>query len=408
MIVLWITNIEVPEIARHFGRDSFIGGWLANTSRLLSERQEVELHILGKAYENYDEVLINGIYYSSFIEEEADQRMPEIIEAVKPDIIHIWGTEYYHSYPAIKAAENKGLLDKTIVSIQGLITYISLYHYYCFLPERIIKKYTLSGIKNNLTIEKDRNEMLRLSEYERNTLKTAKSCIGRTEWDCSGVKSINKDINYFKCNEIMRSSFYSYKWNFEDCNHFSVFFSQANYPLKGFHIMLEAAGIIKKQYPSFQIRVLGRSIENNLNSYLHDSAYQRYLRELINRYDLWENISWLGNLKEEEMVEEYLKCNVFVCSSSIENSSNSISEAMLLGVPIVASDAGGVKSLMNDKQEGFLYQSDAPYLLAYDVIKMFENPSLAIELGNKARERALVDHDQKANTDRLLYIYKNL
>ena len=274
--------------------------------------------------------------------------------------------------------------------------------------ERIIKKYTLSGIKNNLTIEKDRNEMLRLSEYERKTLRIAKSCIGRTEWDYSGVKAINKDIKYYKCNEIMRSSFYSNKWNYEECDRFSVFFSQANYPLKGFHMMLEAAGIIKKQYPSFQIRVLGRKIENNLNSYLRDSAYQRYLRELINRYDLWDNISWLGNLKEEEMVDEYLKCNVFVCSSSIENSSNSISEAMLLGVPVVASDVGGVKSLMDDKKEGFIYQSDAPYLLADDVMKLFEDPSMATELGINARERALIDHDPKANTDRLLDIYKSL
>ena len=408
MIVLWITNIEVPEVARHFGRDTFIGGWLTNTSKLISERKEIELHILSKTYEKYDEVSINGSYYSSFIEEQSDYRIPEIIELVKPDIIHIWGTEYYHSYAAIKAAEDKRLIDKTIVSIQGLISYISLYHYYCFLPERIIRKYTLSGIKNNLTIEKERNEMLRLSEYERKTLKTAKACIGRTDWDYSGVKAINKDIDYFKCNEIMRSSFYVYKWEYEKCDCFSVFFSQANYPLKGFHIMLEAAGIIKEQYPSFKIRVLGRKIENSLNSYLRDSAYQRYLRELIDWYDLWDNIAWLGNLSEEEMVEQYLKCNVFVCSSSIENSSNSISEAMLLGVPVVASDVGGVKSLLEDEKEGLIYQSDAPYLLAHNVMRLFEDSSLAMELGLRARERALIDHGPKNNTDRLLEIYKSL
>ena len=407
MRILWVTNCEMPEAAEYFGRLSLSGGWLKQ-SLFLSEIPDIDLHVISRSYQEYEEVKINNIYYSSFLEENTDKSIPQLISKINPDVIHIWGTEYYPSYAAIKYLESKNLLSRTVVSIQGLISYIAKYHYYSFLPEAVIHKYTLSGIKNNVSIRKDRDDMLQRSEYEKKIFEICRNCIGRTEWDYAGVKLINKDINYFYCNEIMRESFYNNEWKADSCNKFTIFFSQANYPLKGFHIFLEAADILKKTYPQVKIRVLGKPIENSFVSYIHDNSYQRYIRELIKKYDLQENITWLGSLKEEEMVNEFLKANVFVCSSTIENSSNSVSEAMLLGVPVVASYVGGINSLLENKKEGLLYQADAPYLLAYNVMKIFEDSNLATTLGKNARKRALVDHNIKTNTDTLLAIYREL
>ena len=407
MKILWITNCEMPKAAEYFGRNSLSGIWLRQ-SLLLSNIPEIELHVISRSYQEYEEFKIDNIYYSSFLEENTDKSIVKLISMINPDVIHIWGTEYYPSYAAIKYLESNHLLSRTVVSIQGLISYIARYHYYSFLPESVINKYTLSGIKNNCNIRKDRDDMLRRSEYEKKIFEISKNCIGRTEWDYAGVKLINKNINYYYCNEIMRNSFYNSEWNADNCNRFSIFFSQANYPLKGFHIFLEAADIIKKTYPQVKIKVLGKPIENNFISYIHDSSYQRYIRKLINKYSLWENIVWLGSLEEEEMVSEFLQANVFVCSSTIENSSNSVGEAMLLGVPVVASNVGGMNSLLENKKEGLLYQADAPYLLAYDVMRIFEDSNLATELGKNARKRALVDHDQKVNTNILVDIYNEL
>ena len=148
MKVLWITNVELPKAASYHNRSTFLGGWLDYSSRLLSKN--VVLHVCSKCDEEYDEILIDDIYYSSFKEDKCEDTIYKIIENIKPDIINIWGTEYYHSYATCKCAEELGLLDRVVVSIQGLISYIVDY-YYADIPEWVINKYTLSGIKNNIT-----------------------------------------------------------------------------------------------------------------------------------------------------------------------------------------------------------------------------------------------------------------
>lgn len=406
MKVLWITNVELPEAARHFGRNTFLGGWLDYSSRLLAKK-DVELHICSKNTDEYDEVCLNDIYYSAFNEENCERVITDIIHKVNPDIIDIWGTEYYHSYIACRCAQKANLLNRTFVSIQGLITYIVDY-YNADLDEKVVNRYTLSGIKNHSTIELDRKDMIRRSEYERKCLLLAKNCIGRTVWDHDGVKKINSDIRYYKCNDILRQSFYSDKWEYDKCDKHSIFFSQANYPLKGFHFMLEAGAQIKDKYPDFKIRVLGKGIENSFNSYIRDDSYRRYLRSLIKKYDLYDNIEWLGQLDDKQMVKEYLRCNVFVCASSIENSSNSVSEAMLLGVPVVASDVGGIRSLMEEDKEGMIYPYNDTSLLSSNIIKFFENKDMAINMAENAYIRAKEDHSPDKNTKQLIEIYKSV
>ena len=54
-------------------------------------------------------------------------------------------------------------------------------------------------------------------------------------------------------------------------------------------------------------------------------------------------------------------------------SPNSVGEAMILGTPVVSSDVGGVKNMLTHNEEGFLYQHDAPYMLAFYVMELFEN-----------------------------------
>lgn len=95
------------------------------------------------------------------------------------------------------------------------------------------------------------------------------------------------------------------------------------------------------------------------------------MAELIEKYSLAGCVEFLPPLKADEMKRMYLKSNVFVSPSSIENSPNSLGEAMMLGVPCVSSLVGGVGNMLIDGAEGFTYQHDAPYMLAYYVMEIF-------------------------------------
>ena len=86
------------------------------------------------------------------------------------------------------------------------------------------------------------------------------------------------------------------------------------------------------------------------------SAYGKYLRKLIRDNQLTDKVVFLGKLTSEEMKEQYLKRHLFVCCSTMENSPNSLGEAMLLGMPCVAADVGGIPSIFNDGEDGILYK----------------------------------------------------
>ena len=117
---------------------------------------------------------------------------------------------------------------------------------------------------------------------------------------------------------------------------------------------------------------------------------------------------FLGFLDERSMRDRYLSANVFISPSSLENSSNSVGEAMILGTPVISSDVGGIKSLMSHEGEGYLYQADAPYMLAHYVKKIFEMEKGVAPMCQRARARALLTHEREKNFDTLIEIYEDI
>lgn len=408
MNVLWITNIELPVPARTLGNDVVVGGWMDWSSQLLVQQENINLCVMSRAQNEY-EIIINNIKYVGFHEKNFLHSFSNLVEIFRPDIVHIWGTEYVHSLKAIEYLKKINKVENAILSIQGLVSVYPI-HYYAYLPYKIIKRNSIYELIRKRGIVGSCKEMMTRGEYERRAIEIAKNCIGRTDWDRACIRQINPNIKYFFCNEILRASFYSKQWNYDNCNREVIAFSQADYPIKGFHIMLEALCIVKKFFPDVKLQVVGNSPfeKKGLIDSIKKSSYMIYIKQLVEKNNLFENVEWMGKLNEEQMVNHFLKANVFVCSSSIENSSNSIAEAMVLGVPVVVSDVGGIKSFIKHEEEGLIYQADAPYMLADCIMKLFINPKLASKYGCAARKRARVEHDEKYNTRRLLEIYSQL
>ena len=119
-------------------------------------------------------------------------------------------------------------------------------------------------------------------------------------------------------------------------------------------------------------------------------------------------MEFTGILYEKQMCERHLKSHVFVCPSSIENSPNSLGEAMILGVPCVASDVGGVADMLKHQEEGFVYQADAPYMLAHFVCEVFADDEIALQISVNARKHAMRTHDPEKNLKALLSIYEQI
>ena len=109
-----------------------------------------------------------------------------------------------------------------------------------------------------------------------------------------------------------------------------------------------------------------------------------------------------------EMKERFLKSHVFVCASVLENSPNTVGEAMLLGVPVAASWAGGIPDMITDGQEGLLFTKGDPEKLAEAVLRIFGDEAFCVKISEAEKRRARMAHNGVLNYERLLEIYKDI
>lgn len=420
MKILWLCNIPIPEIADKVGEHKINGGgWLSSTLNVLSEDEKNKVVICFPIKNSaYLKVIKekNKTYYgipqlkSSFKENQnIYKHFVEILKFEEPDIIHIWGTEFAHSLSMVKAAIENEIIEKVIISIQGLVSKIAV-HYYSDLPLKIVNSYSIRDILKQDNIRQQKNKYYKRGNIEIETLKKCKYVIGRTDWDEACVKNYNKDIKYFFCNEILRNEFYKNEWSHKKHEKYSIFLSQSTYPIKGLHYVLEAMNIIVRKYPLTKLYISGKNItlQSSIMEKIKITSYGKYISKLIKKYDLEKNVIFTGELDEIEMCKRFLKSNAFVSASSIENSPNSVGEAMMLGVPIVASDVGGVKNLLTHEKEGYIYQHNAPYMLAYYIFKIFEMKDEILKISEESKKKAKIIYDKKKNLNQLLEIYSNI
>lgn len=441
MRVLWLCNIMLPMIAQKLNIEaSNKEGWLSGlASAVLNGRdeQQIELAVAFPVPEGcecgekhvYDGSVIytgelpreeGGLKWFAFTEdvvnphvyekEQMELRMHYIIRKFRPDVVHCFGTEFPHTLAMCRVFPDK---ERILIGLQGLCTYIAE-AYFADLPQRVIASKTLRDVLRKDDLRSQQQKFALRGEIEREAVSLAGNLTGRTTWDKDCTGKWNPQAEYFVMNETLRSDFYETTWKAEDCEPHSIFVSQGDYPLKGLHYMLMALPAIRTKYPDAKVYVAGNSIigDDGLMKRLKISAYGKYLRKLIRQNHLEGCVVFLGRLSAEQMKERYLKSNLFVCCSSLENSPNSLGEAMLLGVPCVSADVGGVSSIFTGGQDGILYSgqglAENAENLAKAVVEMWENPVKMQEYCENARKHAQKTHDKEENYRKLMEIYTKI
>lgn len=418
MRILWVINVALPEASKLMNEEATpFGGWLVNSSSHIAKKINIELVIAFPKRGISENLELEGstIKYIAFPEIENEdfdidyinKDLDKIIEDTRPDLVHIFGTERTHSLAMINSCNEKSI--NSIISIQGLVSVYEK-HYMANLPIEIQKRFTIRDLLKNDNLIKQKEKFSKNGRYEISAIEKSKYIIGRTTWDKTCTYQINPRAKYFHCNESLRSTFYNHMWDYDTCEEYSIFTSQASYPIKGVHFIIEALPHILKKYPKTKLYIAGNNIlrQSTVNEKLRMSSYSKYIYDLINQNSLHENVVFTGLLNEEEMCDRYLKSNVFVLPSSIENSPNSLGEAMILGVPCVASYVGGTPDMIKHEEEGFLYQHDAPYMLAHYVCEIFKGNELSNKFSRNARNHALVTHNIQNNSNRMVEIYSNI
>jgi len=329
----------------------------------------------------------------------------KVVEEFNPDIIHIHGTEYAHGLACMIACPTR----KYVISIQGMVSVYSEYHFAGIKPLELLKYSTLNDLKRMDTILHRKSEMVQRGNFEIEYLKRTKHIIGRTSWDYSHTQTINPNSRYHFCNEVLRKSFYTFdKWKFDEKISHSIFMSQANSQRQGLHQVLKALSIVKKFFPDVKLRVAGLDISGGTKWVHRISCYGHYIRSLIQSLNLSDHVAFLGGLNEEKMAEEFKKAHIFICASVVENSPNSLGEAQILGTPCIASFVGGVPDMVIDRETGLLYRFEEYKMLAYKIIEIFNDNNLAQNLSAMGQIAASKRHNRVDIVTRMQEIYSSI
>ncbi len=422
MRVLWVCNIMLPAFARANNLPwSDREGWLSGAYDRISSGKKSGNVTLGVAFPadnlGKDAIEIDGVKFYGFCEnlntpeiydEKLEGRFGEIYEDFKPDIIHVFGTEFPHSLAAIKVFDKP---EKTLLGIQGICGAISKL-YMAGLPESVYKDTTFRDRYKNDSLVQQQEKFEKRAENERKAIMLTGHITGRTDFDKEATAAINPKAKYHKMNETMRPTFYKGAWRSVNTVSHSIFLSQGDYPLKGFHFVLNAMPKILEKYPDAHLYVAGNNIigrgESKYPYFMRASAYGKYIKSLIARGHLKKKVTMVGMLNDQEMKEQYLKCSVFVCPSVIENSPNSLGEAMLLGVPVAASRTGGIPDMVSENKDGVLFEKGNVDDLVKAILQIWDEPVIAAVYGDNAAAHARITHNADTNFKRLIEIYKDI
>ena len=136
--------------------------------------------------------------------------------------------------------------------------------------------------------------------------------------------------------------------------------------------------------------------------------YALYISSLVKQLELSDHIFFTKRLSAEEMAMQFAKSHVFTLPSYIENSPNSLGEAMMVGTPIITAYTGGVGSMVEDEKSTLFFPIADYRLLAHQIDRLFSNDELAINLSNNARVIAEKRHSKQLSIEQYFSVYQKI
>jgi glycosyltransferase involved in cell wall biosynthesis len=405
MRVLWFTNIPMPAVDRRTGRTTAGSGhWLSQLLLALRGVPGLELGV-ATAYPGLPDLQFDedGVEYfavgqgrltSHFGARRADLlACRDVVERFDPDLVHVHGSERF--FGLLRA---RGLVDRpTVVSLQGILGAVAQDFWGTLRPAERIAAHRVSEVLTGRGLFWERRALQRGSRAEVEVIRGADALLGRTEWDRAQAAAISPATPWHRVGEVLRPEFAAARWRLAACRRARVVVTNAGQPRRGLETLLAAAEVVARRHPELEIEVAG-------GLPIH-SGYGRQVRRRIARMPGPARVRLLGFLDAPSLVRALASAHACVMPALSENSSNSLCEAMTVGVPCVAAASGGIPDLVDDGRTGLLHAPGDAGSLAAQLGRVLGDDLLATRLGAAARVAALERHDRGRVVAELLAAY---
>lgn len=408
MKVLWF-EITTPS---HFKDDgAVLAGWQDSLEAIVAERNDIDLYIAFEANAEDQPKVQGNVHYIplptsySWIQrkkagfsqmESAKHILPkaiEVIHQIKPDIIQVFGNEW----PFGLVAKETDI--PVVIHIQGAIIpytnaqYPPMYNNYTMFLQsgfnpKICWKLLRQYCYNNSRLSMERQIWNSVEYY-----------MGRTQWDKALCNTLHPGSKYYHVEEAIRPIFLEDKYHWRGFKGGKVKLLSTGISFwKGADVMLKTAHVLKNMGVDFEWLVAGKM--------------DPFFLEVIEKHEKLKfkdnNIRILGFTQPNELVNLLCESTLYVHTAYIDNSPNSICEAQLLGVPVIATYVGGIPSLVEHNKDGVLVPANDPWLTADSIVRLVNDKERLACYGLEARNKALKRHFSDNIYAQLINCYRSI
>lgn len=169
---------------------------------------------------------------------------------------------------------------------------------------------------------------------------------------------------------------------------------------KGHHIAIEAIFELKKKNIDIDLLIPG-VIPTGV-----DNSYFEHLESLIKKYDLKENVHFIG--WRENLIADIIQCDAVVLPSHTEGFPRTIIEAMLHKTPVCATPVGGIPEAIEHRKTGMLFDVDNAEQLANNLNELINNLALRNAIIDNAYNYSHEYFNPKNNTKGMISVLEKV
>lgn len=409
---MWVLGRTPSVVACQTGESIQVGGgWQDALLEVVANEPNLDLLVAYSGAENAIERTIGGVRFVSVGGHEAGSgvrrvldrwsgqhpgegriaRCVQIAREFAPHVIHVHGTESGLGLMAL------GVDAPVLISLQGILSVISKLEDEQH-PGRV--SVGAASLARGVSPWHDQRRQRTMASIERTMLSQVAAVAGRTAFDQRITRVLAPQADYLEVGELLRPEFWSGGvWSPSALSSRRVMtVSGRSFARKGLDTAIQSVALLRNCGIDVRLNIIGSSPASPVGRAVMQEAAGVGLDASI--------VTLAGPLTAVQVREALLSSDVYALPSRIDNSPNSLCEAMILGVPCVASTAGGVPSLARDGLEALLVPPGDPYSLAGALLELFSSTELSVSLGSHARMTAIGRHDQGRVIAQLLAAYE--
>jgi glycosyltransferase involved in cell wall biosynthesis len=167
-------------------------------------------------------------------------------------------------------------------------------------------------------------------------------------------------------------------------------------PIKNLPMLLRAFAIVRRSDPSVRLVLVG------------EGPQQMELEAKAKALGITEAVTFAGYVPQNATADWYRSADIFALTSDFDNSPNVVLEAMASGLPIVATDVGGLRDYVTSPENGTLTPKGDESAFAEALLALLRDPIRAKAMCDYNRTTAIRQFSWTASASEMLSVYRRI